>query len=366
MKKRINRIIVASLAAILMIMPISTFAASFSPSLSEVAPTNNGRKDNVRPFTNKGYLDTQGVAFDIYSKKDGYAFNKGTESSTKNYFQLVHFTTKGTKITKKKYVKYSVKNVGHANDATIFRAKGNKYLLFAVSGGKEKSSKTSDGKTCKLGVIWLDEYNKGTAKVRACNIKKKDDVRMVRSIEEAQFSGITYTGMRKVDGEKRPVFVIKDGANFYAAYFTVNDSREITLTIYDRGRINKPNITGSIPASTQGVTYHNNYLYIPYSGEGNETTYRNMMIGRIKYKTLFDGTKGSTAKNLSVYRNKFTKAKVAVGKKKVKMNLEKYIPEAIFFKTLNGKGLMYMAVNRGTTDSRIKDIDIVVKSKQKY
>lgn len=365
MKKRIRSIVILSLIGVMILTPLNTFAASFTPTLSECVPTNNGRKDNARPITNKDYLDTQGVAFDIYSKKDGYAFNKGTTSSTKNYFQLVHFTMNGTKITKKKYVKYASKNVGHANDATIFRAKGKKYLLFAVSGGTETASKTSDGKTCKVGVIWLDEYSKGKAKVRACNIKKKSNVVMRSSIAKSRFSGITYTGMRKVDGKERPVFVLMDGVNFYAAYFTVNDSRAITLTIFDRARIKKPYIRGKYEAATQGVTYHNKYMYIPYSGEKQKSTYKNMMIGRITYSKLFKGTY-ATEKTLQVNRKTYSKAKVASGSKKVSKNLAKYIPEAIFFKNLNGTGLLYMAVNRGTTDSKASDVDIVVKSKQKY
>ena len=105
-----------------------------SGKLCKVTVKISGKVLQIAP-EDKDYLDTQGVAFDIYTKKDGYAFNRGTTSSTKNKFQLVHFTMNGTMITKKKYVKYAFKNVGHANDATIFRAKGNKYLLFAVSGG---------------------------------------------------------------------------------------------------------------------------------------------------------------------------------------------------------------------------------------
>ncbi|MBQ6623349.1 MAG: hypothetical protein IJH57_01890 [Mogibacterium sp.] len=369
--KRFNRTITIAMMAVMILMPVSTFAASFSPTWKETVPTNNKRKDNCRPITNSGYLDTQGVAFDIYSTKDGYAFNKGTDG--KKDFQLVHFTMKGNKITKKGYVKYKTANVGHANDGTIFRWGGKKYLLFAVSGGKELASKTYDGKTCKLGVIWLDEYNKGVAKVRAVKIKTNDDISMPRDIPKANFSGITYTGMRAVEGANRPVFVIKDGMNLYAAYFTINDAREITLTIFDRAKVEKPKIKykgKKYDSSTQGITFHNGYVYIPFSGETAKAINQNMIIGRITYNKLFAGSQYDT-KVLQTYNKRIDKYKAVVkvkkGKKVYKTKaLAKYIPEAIFFKTLNGNKPMYMAVNRASTASKAKDVDAVVVSKQKF
>lgn len=363
MKKKLAYILLITMIGITVLAPMTTFAAAppFKPTLTETTPTNNARKDNCRPFTNKGFLDTQGIAFDIYTKADGYAFNKGTDGNSG--FQLVHFKIDGNKITKKESVKYAEKNVGHANDATMFRSKENKYILVAVSGGKEFTSTTTDGKKTKIAVIWLDEYNKKKATVRGCTLKTTVD--LYRSIDDMKISGITYTGMRKVSGKERPVFVLKDQLQMYAAYFTINDKREITLTIFDSARFKKPTITGNYEAAAQGITYHNKFIYFPFSGEKQKATYNSMMVGRITYDKLFKGAWGPELP-LQVYRKTTTSGKVDVSGKIVSKTFAKNIPEAIFFKNLNGTGRMYTSFNRALVDGKAKDVDVVLATKETY
>ena len=359
MKNRLMRVAAVALAAIMVLAPVATFAASFSLSFREAVAVNNGRNDNCRPITNTDYLNCQGVAFDTYTKKDGYSFNKSSTGGS--YYELVHFTVDGDRITKLGKVRYAGKNVGHANDATIAKLGGKKYMFVAISGGKELSSKASNGKSTKVAVILMDDYNKGKSKVRACKLKvnKGVDFRN-RPVKKAAFSGITYVGTKKVGKKKRPVFVLKDGLQFYAAYATVSKKGDVTLTLFDRARINKPKFSGSnVDPAAQGLTYHNKTLYIPYSGENGKTTDIKCtnLVGKITYSKLFKGSPGASAKNLTVYQNKTTS--YDGGKA-----LEKHIFEAIFFKTLEGKDNMFVSVNRGNKSSKASDIDYVLISNQ--
>mgnify|MGYP007102021529 CR=1 FL=1 len=252
---------VATLFALCILGLGQAYAAGFKPVLSQVSAD--------RPITFTGYLNTQGVAFDTYTKTDGYNITKGSDGN--KGFSIVHFTmdAKGN-ITQRDSLIYPEKNIVHGNDATIYKSGNTKYLFFAVSGGNETAAKTTTGKRTKIGVIKLDDFNKGVAKVYGVKVKAVKGVKLARTLSKAGLSGITYVGKKSVDNKKRDVFVLKDGVAFYQSYITVAKSGAITFTIYNSARINKPQITlqgKKYDAATQGVTYHNGYLYLTYSGE---------------------------------------------------------------------------------------------------
>lgn len=325
---------------------ISTQAAKFAPTLKQASGN--------RSISVDGYLNVQGVGFDTYTKKDGYSFVEGTDGNSN--FKLVHFTMNANGAIKyANSLKYAKKNLGHANDATVYKQAGKKYLFVAISGGTEFASKASNGKKTKIAVINLADYNKGNAKVYQCNIKVKSGVRMIRTVAKSAFSGISYTGTRKVDGKKRPVFVLKDGLQIYAAYATLS-GKTFTLTIFDRARVDKPTIkyNGKKYESTfQGITYHNGYIYFPCSGETKKFLNNSFVIGRISYAKLFKG-----ATKLQTCSKRITKCQGEA--------LSCHIPESIFFRTLNSKDNMYLSINRATTASVASDIDAVLRSTQKY
>jgi len=367
-KGHAGRIAVALILCLVLTTGLSAGAA-FNPTLKITKAVNNGRPDNCRPVTNQGYLNCQGIAFDVYTKKDGYAFNQGTDGN--KGFQLVHFNmTADGKITKKESLKYAVKNVGHANDAAIYmNGKGQKYMFVAISGGSEKKSVTSAGYDTKVAVIWMDEYSKKKVLVRGCSIKVKKGVTLSKKLADCAFSGVAYAGLRNVAGKKRATFVLKDGRTFYAAYLGLSAKRAATLTIFDSARVEKPMISykgKKYEAATQGVTYHNGYLYLSYSGEKAKVTNQNMLITRIKYADLFKGTY-STVKKMQVNAKRYETATVSdYSGAQVKVNLAKHIPEGIFFRTLNGTENLYISINRGSTSSVASDIDCILRSTQKY
>lgn len=326
-----------------------TAQAGFAPNLVNVAGN--------RPITVQGYLNTQGTAFDTYTKADGYSFAGGTDGG-KNYL-LIHFKMNAAgQITQQKSLAYQEKNVGHANDATVFKYKNKKYLFVAVSDAKNLPAKASNGKSTKVAVIDLGEFAKNKTKVYACNIKVNKGVRMVNTGSALGFSGISYAGKQKVDGKtKKDVFVLKDGRTFYAAYPTFAKG-QFTLNIFARGQVEKPDITykgKKYEPAFQGLTYHNGYIYLPFSGEKNKNTYNNTLIGRIKYSTLFAK---STPSKLQTWGKRYDKDEKGSA-------LAKCIPEAIFFRTLEGKDKMCVSYNRATTGWP-PDNDMVLRSTQKF
>lgn len=314
-----------------------------------------------RALTEPGYLNAQGVGFDTWTKKDGYAFTFGTDGNTG--CKLIHFTLDPTTGNTKqvKSVKYAVKNIGHANDATVYKKGSKKYLFVAISGGKELATKTTAGKKTKIAIIKLADFNKGKAKVYGCTVVAKKKVKLSKSIKKCAFSGITYTGVRKVSGKKVPVFVLKDGRTFYAAYLKISKKGAFKLTIYDSARVEKPTISydgTTYPATTQGVTYHRNYLYLSYSGESNPAIHNSYLVSRISYSGLFKG-KYKTIKKMQVFSDRVDALPDC--------ELARHIPEAIFFRNLNGSAdCMYMSFNRANTNEVACDIDCLMRTQQKY
>ena len=334
--------------------------ASFSPSFSQFSEN--------RSITVQDYLNTQGCAFDTYTRRDGYNFTFDSVNGGNDGAMLVHFNVEDNGIVKVgEAVRYDVANIGHANDGTIYSPDGDKkYLFVAISGGKEKSSRDSSGRSIKLGYINLDEYDQGKAVVHGVDIDT-NGVKTSSALSDCAFSGITYTGKRNVSGASREVFVLKDGRTFYAAYLTISGSN-LKLTFFDSARIVKPTITyggNTYDATTQGITYHNGYIYVPYSGEANKLINCNMLIGRITYADLFRDAY-SDLRNLQIWSKRVDKATVPTPTETQTLTLAKHVPEALFFRTLEGSDNMYLSVNRGTTATSGSDVDAVLKSKETY
>ena len=325
-------------------------AAGFKPTLKQVSEN--------RSISEPGFLNVQGAAFDTYSQTDGYSF---TQAAGNGNFRLIHFTMDANgNIEQVKSVAYKKKNVGHANDATVFKKGNKKYLFVAVSGGIELSSKASNNKKAKVAMIDLAEYNKNKAKVYAVTVKAKSGVSMSTSVAKAPLSGISYAGKRKVAGKARQVFVLKSGGMLYAAYLT-GKNHKFKLTIFSSAHVNKPTISygGKKYAATfQGLTYHNGYIYLPMSGEETKALNTSFVIARVKYSTLFKNTNNGT-KPVKAFKNRVTKLSDGT-------TLAKHIPESIFFRKLDGKDNMYVSFNRGTTAATASDNDAVLRSTQKY
>jgi len=352
----------------------------FNPGLSQV-----GRD---RSLTMDGYLNTQVVVFDKTTKRDGYNFAMGANGNTG--VEVIHFTMdENDNITQVGSVHYqspgenpgvNTYGVGHANDGCMYKHGDKKYMFVAISGGVEETFTDSDGnKGQKMGYIDMDEYaqaeaiNNPTAgeegvapanpddfaKVHSVTIKVNKGVTLSSTLAKCKFSGISYTGMRTVNGTSRPVFAIKDGRTFYAAYATFDANGKPTLTIFDSARIVKPTFTINkvkVDAATQDMAYHNGFLYITYSCKksGEQTRF---MITRIKYVDLFKDAYGDLRQPQTVTKN-ITERSGA--------KLAKHIPESIFFKSMADKGNFYLSVNRGTTAAQASDIDAVLKSSVKY
>lgn len=335
--------------------------ATFKPSLSQASGN--------RSITVPDYLNTQGCAFDTYTQEDGYNFTIDSTPSGDESIELVHFQMDAdSNIEQIGSLHYSKENLGHANDATIYQQDNRKLLFVAITGGKVKSAKDSYGNTIKLAFIDLAEYAaqeadvSGTTNVYGVAINT-NGVKMSDTLANSAFSGITYVGKKTISGTARQVFVLKDGRTFYAAYLTMPNGNP-KLTFFDSARINKPVIKfndKTYDAATQGVTYHNGYLYLSYSGEPNKAVLCNMLLGRISYADLFRDAYGDL-RNLQICSKRIAKYKDEAKEEA----LAKNIPEALFFRTLNGAEHLYLSVNRGTNAATGSDIDAVLRSNETY
>lgn len=370
---------------------------NFNPGLGQVGKN--------RSLTKPGYLNTQAVVFDKNTGVDGYNFAMASDGNTgvevihfkmdanDNITQVgsVHYASPGEKGSNS--TRTTTYGIGHANDGCMYKNGNKKYMFVAISGGTEETFTDSDGnKGQKMGYIDMDEYAQAEAinnpnntsedegvdptaggdgsdqqtsanqddfaKVHSVAIKVNKGVTLSSTLAKCKFSGISYTGMRDVSGTKRPVFAIKDGRTFYAAYATFANGRP-TLTIFDSARIVKPTFTINkvkVDAATQDMAYHGGFLYITYSckNSGEQTRF---MITRIKYADLFKDAYGDLRQPQTVTKNITEKS----GEK-----LAKHIPESIFFKSMAEKGNFYLSVNRGTTATQASDIDAVLKSSVQY
>lgn len=373
---------------------------AFVPKYATFDPTLNQVSGN-RSVTVPDYLNTQGCAFDTYTQEDGYNFTIDSTPSGDESIELVHFKMDAdSNIEQMGSLHYSKDNLGHANDATIYQQDNRKLLFVAITGGTVKSTKDSNGNTIKLAFIDLAEYaaqEAGANQIGGEDPAANDDpdvnenptaaegpdvneepaadvprttnvygvaintngVKMSNTLANSAFSGITYVGKKTISGTARQVFVLKDGRTFYAAYLTMPNGNP-KLTFFDSARINKPVIKyngTTYAATTQGVTYHNGYLYLSYSGEPNKMVLCNMLLGRISYADLFRDAYGDL-RNLQIRSKRITTRDGEA--------LAKHIPEALFFRTLNGAEHLYLSVNRGTTADTGSDIDAVLRSNETY
>lgn len=274
------------------------------------------------------YRSMQGLGFDTYSGKDGYVF---VLSDDKKYYSLIHFTMDGQGwcIRTKKQT-YTPTQVGHANDATVYKdASGNKWLFVALYGAWEE---TIDGVNADLRVIKLSEYNSGTKKVYNCDVSAIKNVTGVKSI-----TGITYIGKTyNENGQKVPTFVLLSGNTMVQAYLTQSGTTMTFSPTGTKGRIVKPS-----GFKAQGVTYHNNYLYMAYEGESDTKS----AVTRICCDELF--TDGDHEME------------------KVELSGSNYIKaEGVFFTSLDRKSNVYIGVNRRTSSG--VDDDAILRSNVRY
>ena len=356
---------------------------AFTPKYSAFTPSLSQFGDN-RAVTRSGFLNSQGCVFDTYTGTDGYNFAMSDGDGTGGV-DVIHFTLVNDTISQvgSEHILFNTagnkpgdytREIGHANDGTIYqREDGKKYMFVAISGGKEKSSTDSAGKSIKLAYIDMGEYaayedyvvNGMTVgdeppalpKIYGVTIKT-NGVKMSSTLAESKFSGVALTDKTR---NGHPIVVLKDGRTFYATELTFSGNTPV-LTFFDSARIVKPTIKHTdgktYDASTQGITYHNNYLYVTYSGETNASLNTWMLIGRITYAHMFSDTY-SDLRNLQTFKKQIA-GQASNG------TITKNIPEALFFTNITGLGNLYISTNRGTNASSGSDCDAIYKSAAQY
>ena len=271
------------------------------------------------------YYAVQGTAFDTYSGIDGYTFAISKISSKNGAVKLTHYTQNSTGISQTKSVVYSKAQVGHANDATIYK-KGNVTYLFVARGGK--GNKTA-------AMIKLSDFNNGVAKVYPVKFKKLD----TKSGKDLR--GISYVGKKKVKvGKKKvkkDVFVVEVGRRMNLVYLKSLKGNKAVFVKVDSQRFSAPKI-GSRECTAQGVTYHNGNLYIPWGDEGSGGNNKTGKVTSISYSKLFKGSKPNKAKKLTVIWSE-TRG-------------NDFTPETVYFTNLNGKLPMFLSCNYGLDGGR--------------
>lgn len=342
--KRAVMTIVLTLAFSMMFtaMPFESYAAGFSTKFTRIA--------NQKVISLKKYPGLQGLAFDTYSGKDGYSF---TTTLNSKKIALVHFTmNKKGKCKKKKVVKYKMANVGHVNDATLYRdSSGQKWIIFALYGSVSESftAKATNGTVIQLGAIKVSDFNKGKAIVYPCEL---DGVR--ENLSDNVITGVTFTGTGTTgEGKGKPSFVVMGGTKLTRAYL-VQSGNSLKLVGYGKkGYFTKPKFSNGKTPAYQGVTYHKGYLY--FCAEGKSALPTTMLLCRQKAAQTFSESSGDTG--LQVFQKKIAKQ----GKKK----LIKNAPEAVFFTNLEGSSKLYLSVNRVDKKKGINS-DSILRSKKSF
>ena len=332
---------------------------AFAPKYATFSPTLSQFGDNRSITGPANYYNTQGCVFDTYTGRDGYNFILDSDGG--DLAKVTHFTIDGEDIAQEGYVLYKTSQIGHANDGTMYQRggdNGRKYMFVAISGGSDV--KSSEG--IQIGYIDMDEFaalsaagSSAQGVVHKVTIKANSGVKMSSAVDSCKFSGITYTGNRGGSD----VFVLKDGRTFYAAKLTFDGNDNPILTIFDSARIVKP--TFSIDGATkdgitQGITYHNGFIYVTYSSESYSDKCRTK-IGRITYAHLFSDTYADL-RTLQQVERKITQGNG--------QTLAKNIPEALFFTTLEGADNLYISYNRGTNAASGSDCDCLYRSSEQY
>lgn len=302
------------------------------------------------------YRAMQGIGFDTYTGKDGYVFMQ----SDKNYdgektYKLSHFTMDEDGFcTKQKTVTYNRANVGHANDATVYQdANGVKWLIFAACGtfSEDNTTKASDGSKVTLGAIKLSDYNAGKTTVYSCDVSA-----LVRKFQEfdpqnkGNITGVTYKGKDYVDGELRSIFIVMNAKAMYEAYVTESGNKLTFKPTGVFGRINKPTLPSGTEADTQGIVYHNQYIYL--TGEGKDSKAAEMVVARISTEKLFHEGPQNEQKNMDVYKKNYKTSTVS-----------KHGAEAAFFTSLNEKSNLYVGVN---IQDNNKDADEIQRTSLRF
>ena len=301
----------------------------------------------------KGYRSMQGIAFDTYTGADGYAFMESDKENTA--FILSHFSMDSSGFcTQIQTLKYKAENLGHANDATIYQDEnGVKWLIFAACGKYDEdiNAVSSDGVQIKVGAIKLSEFSQGVAKVYACDTTElAATFGNANNDNKGNITGVAYTGMKYTDdGKKVPIMIAMNGKTMHEAILTMNNGQLALVPTGASGRIEKPTLPSGTTADTQGIVYHNNYVYL--TGEGKGAKAAEMVVGRISLSKLFDGDE-RTYKAMEVYKaNNKTKS------------ISKHGPEAAFFTSLNEKSNLYIGVNR-VYDG--KDDDAIMRTPMRF
>ncbi|MBQ6623348.1 MAG: hypothetical protein IJH57_01885 [Mogibacterium sp.] len=282
----------------------------------------------------ESYRAMQGIGFDTYTGKDGYVFMEADNAKT---YKLSHFTMDENGFcTKQKSVTFNKTNVGHANDATVYQdANGVKWLIFAACGtfSEDNTTKATDGSKVTLGAIKLSDYNAGKTTVYSCDVSA-----LVKKFQEfdssnkGNITGVTYKGKDYVDGELRSIFIVMNAKAMYEAYVTESGNKLTFKPTGVFGRINKPTLPTGGEADTQGIAYHNQYIYL--TGEGKDSKAAEMVVARISTEELFNDGNPRDYKDMEVF------------KKDYKTNtVSKHGAEAAFFTSLNKKSNLYVGVN---------------------
>ena len=284
------------------------------------------------------FYGAQGTAFDTYTGKDGYAIAE-SKLSGYNKLAIVHYQHSENGIVILKKVVYTKAMLDHANDATIYKQGGEKYLFVARGGHGNKTA-------C---MIKLSDYNKGIAKVYKVSFAKLD------TKSGSDFRGITYVGKKKIRIGKKTVakqmFVVEVGMRLNLVYLKKINGSGASFVTVDSQRFAAPKI-GKRECTAQGVTYHHGQLYIPFGDEGKGGTKKTGKIARIGYAAAFKNTDTNKLVTLP-----YIWTRTPGGE---------YVPEAVYFTSLEGKGQLYLTTNEISASNTLENYDGLYRTTGKY
>lgn len=278
LKKRLRRVLLsaAALSCAVLLGAAPAEAGTFNiPLLDSYSRTQNADQN--------GYLfyQSQGFAIDTYNGRDFYSITLNSAGKGTKFSKALLTETAPDGYGYMKVVRelvYDTKQLGHANDATVYQSGSHKYLFVAVSGGEKVSTKSTTGKKQDLAAIDLDAFQNGQAKVLPVVCKF--------SLGDFTPKGVTYCGQEKIKGKKQDIFVVKNGETLIKC--TLSATKDgFALNSAGSCRHPMPELKDKSRLGGQDITYHRGYIYLTYSGAPEYGNEQYLVVSRVKMKGSF-------------------------------------------------------------------------------
>ena len=282
----------------------------------------HGRSNNSK------FYNTQGIAFDTTTEEDAYA---ATLNNNRRRVKITHMKYTNGKFKRKKSRIYTSRQLGHANDLTVYND-GKEAYIFIAKGGDRNSRKAC--------MIKASEFEKGKKRVYKVKFNKLDR----RS--GGDLRGIAYVGKEK----GKEIFLVETARRINKVYLKSISKKCVRFVWMDSQRLKAPK-KGGRDGTAAGIAYHNGDIYCAYADEARGGRLKTLLVDKTDYKKFFRNKNRSRAIKFDYsYKKSFR---------------SKFITESIFFTKQEGDDHVYVTCN-GIGSGKRRHMDYIYKSRQKH